>query len=242
MKAWFFVLMFSSLAHAQGRAPTDPIYASCMLTIGSLSSVSGSPSYLRLRWEIEALAFAQESVTTMEHGLEEFKAADTPSLALSSIITSHNEGRDYLWCAAAVMDRYKPTADDDRLIKRLLVQGYNQEAQVAIDVLADMKKQYLGTGQQTKAATLKHAEHLSAIHALQMEAGESLVEMTTMSLMLAVDLSDVKAKNTAKTLMSCEEFKDLRTRSDALMKREDSIYRQNASLFLKFIDGHECKR
>jgi hypothetical protein len=243
MKALLFALGLCSICGSQARLLAQASPVGCDMTLVSVSTASGSTAYMRLRYQIEALAAAESGVTSLKQGLEELNTAPTPSLALSSVITSTNESRDALRCAAAVIAKYSPTNDTDKTIGETLILAYNQEAEVTMDLQASAKKRFLaGTAEQTNAETVKEAEHLSARAATQKEAAESLLEATTMSLILAVDLTDPAAKTTAKSLLSCNEFGDLRTRSSAVSKAEKSAYTDCASLFITFLDGHECRQ
>ena len=232
------VVAFSATARAEDIPP------GCVMNLVSLASatVSGSPSYIRLRYEIEALSSAQRGVTSMSQGLKEFKAASEPTAALTTIITSTNDANDALHCSAAIMEKYTPTSDDDRVIKGLMIQAFNQEATVVIDLQADIKRKILiAVGQSTQTTDVaKEAETMSAMQAKQSDAAESLMMAVSESLMMAVDLSDMKAKNTVKTVLSCGEFKELKKKSAAVMNGETSAYHDDASLFVSFLNGHEC--
>jgi hypothetical protein len=243
MKAFLLTLAFCSTCHAQGRLLAQTAPVGCGITLASITMTSGSSSYLRLRYELEALTTAQDAVTSMNHGLQEFNAETSPSLALSSLITGTNEAHDALRCAAAVIAKYPSERDTDQTIKGVLTLAYNQEASVMMDLQKDLKKRFpTSTERPTHTATVRDAEHLSAMTATQKSAADSLLLGTTMSLMLAVDMSDPTAKDTAKTLLSCNEFEDLRTRSAALLKSDASAYTNCASLFITFLDGHECRQ
>lgn len=86
----------------------------------------------------------------------------------------------------------------------------------------------------------KNAEARSAMEAKQNDAAESLMMAVTESLLLSVDLSNMHAKNTVKTVLSCGEFKDLRKESAAILGGGKSAYRNGASLVVDFLNGHEC--
>ncbi len=230
---------------ADGRpVHAESVPSGCAFHWISVAEVSGSPAYVRLRYEIEALASAQAGVTSMVQGLKEFKTASEPSMALSAMITSTNDGNDALHCSAAIMDRYTPTGVDDGVIKALLIQVFNEEATVLMATQADVKKKILvAVGQSSQTSDVaQDAENMSAMQAKQKDAAESLTMAFSESLMLAVDLSDMKAKNTAKTTLSCGELKDLQKKSAAIVSnRDSSIYHDDASLFNSFLNAHECK-
>jgi hypothetical protein len=212
-----------------------------MYLVSVASVVSGSPSYVRLRYEIEALASAQEGVKSMDQGLKDLKVSTELYSGLSAVITSTNDANDSLRCAAAVMGHYAAKGDDDRTIRTLLMQGFNQEAGIALDMQDDIKRKLLGAvNQSTANDALKEAERMSAIQAKQKYAGESLTLAVSASLLMAVDLSNTKAKNTTKTMLSCSEFEDLRKKSAAIMNGPESTYSDDASLFTSFFNSHEC--
>jgi hypothetical protein len=214
----------------------------CAVNLISIATVSGSSSYVRLRYEIEALWSAQQGVASMSQGLKEFKAASEASTGLSAIITGTNDANDALHCSAIVMEKYTAANDDDRVIRGLMIQAFDQEATAVIDLQGDIKRKILiAVGQSDqKTDVAKDAEVMSAMQAKQKYAAESLLMAVEESLMLAVDLSNMKAKNTAKTTLSCSEFKDLRKKSSAITNGEKSTYRDDASLFIVFLNSHEC--
>jgi hypothetical protein len=231
------VLALSATARAQAVPP------GCVANVISLATISGSPSYVRLRYEIEALGSAQQGVASMGQALKEFKAATTPTTALSALISGTNDAINALHCSAFIMEKYKPTGDHDRvIITGLMVQAFNQEADALVWLQADTKSTILrAVGQDHTTPDIgKNAEARSAMEAKQNDAAESLMMAVTESLLLSVDLSNMHAKNTAKTVLSCGEFKDLRKESTAIMGRGTSAYRNGASLVVDFLNGHEC--
>jgi hypothetical protein len=230
------VVSLSVTARAQAVPP------GCVVHVISLATISGSPSYVRLRFEIEALGSAQRGVASMGQALKEFKAATTPTTALSALISGTNDANNALHCAAFIMGKYKPTGDDDRVIQGLMVQAFNQEAEALVWLQDDTKRTLLrALGQDHTTPDIgKEAEARSAMEAKQNEAAESLMMAVTQSLLLSVDLSNMHAKNTVKTILSCGEFKDLRKESIAVMGRGTSAYRNSASLVVDFLNGHEC--
>jgi hypothetical protein len=217
-------LALSALACATAHAQDIP--AGCVANVISLATISGSPSYVRLRYEIEALGSAQQGVASMLQGLKEFKTATTPTTALSALITGTNDANNALHCSASIMGKYKPTDDHDRVMQELMVQAFNQEATAILWLQDDTKETILrAVGQDHTTPDIgKNAEARSAMEAKQNEAAESLMMAVTESLMLSVDLSNMKAKNTVKTMLSCGEFKDLRKQSAAVMSGGTSTY------------------
>jgi hypothetical protein len=140
------------------------------------------------------------------------------------------------------MDRYSPTGEDDRVIQGLMVQAFNQEAAVVRGLQADIKRKVSAAlGQpDTKVDVVADAEKMSEMQAAQKYAGESLMMSVEESLMLAVDLSNMKAKNAARTTLTCNEFRELKNKSAAIISEHESAYRDDASLFMTFLNGHEC--
>jgi hypothetical protein len=230
------VMALSATARAQAVPP------GCVASVISLATISGSPSYVRLRFEVEALGSAQQGVASMGDALKEFNAATTPTTALSALITGTNDAVNALHCSAFIMGKYKPTDADDRVIAGLMKQGFDQEAEALVWLQGDTKRSILrAVGEDhTKRDIGKSAEARSAMEAKQNDAAESLMMAVIESLLLSVDLSNMQAKNTVKTVLSCDEFQDLRKESTAIQGEEKSAYRNSASLVVDFLNGHEC--
>lgn len=256
MKTFLSVLVTFSVVAMSVTVRAEGLPEGCSYSMISLASVSGSPAYVRLRYEIEALSSAQQSVELMHQGIKDYTAASEASTKLSAIITSTNDASNALLCSAAIMDRYKSTDKDDTVIKELMVQAFGTESNVVMGLQADLKRQILiAVGQaDPKTDVAKDAENQSQMTEAQNHAAESLTIAVTESLLKSVDMSDPKAKNTAKLLISCSEFKDLRKesaavmgggtrayRGTAVMGGERSAYRDDAGLFVSFLNGHECK-
>jgi hypothetical protein len=64
----------------------------------------------------------------------------------------------------------------------------------------------------------------------QAHAAESLTIAVTESLLKSVDMSNSKAKNTAKLVLSCSEFKDLRKESASVMGGGTRAYRGDTAV------------
>lgn len=235
-------MVLSSVVSLSVTARAQAVPPGCAVHVISLPTVSGSPSYVRLRYEIEALGSAQEGVASMGDALKEFNAATTATTALSALITGTNDAVNALHCSAYIMGNYKPTDADDRVIAGLMKQGFNQEAEALVWLQGDTKRSLLrAVGEDhTKPNIGKGAEARSAMEAKQNDAAESLMMAVTESLLLSVDLSNMQAKNTVKTVLSCDEFKDLQKESTAILGEEKSAYRNSASLVVDFLNGHEC--
>jgi hypothetical protein len=192
----------------------------------------------------------------MHQGIKDYTAASQASTKLSAIITSTNDASNALLCSASIMERYKSTDKDDKVIKGLMVQAFGTESNVIIGLQADLKRKILiAVGQaDPKTDVAKDAENQSQMTEAQAHAAESLTIAVTESLLKSVDMSNPKAKNTAKLVLSCSEFKDLRKESasvmgggtrayrgdTAVMGGEKSTYRDDAALFVSFLNGHEC--
>jgi hypothetical protein len=52
-----------------------------------VGNVSGSQSYVRLRYEVEALSTAQESLTGMDAALKDSDGSTSPTMELAAMIT-----------------------------------------------------------------------------------------------------------------------------------------------------------
>ncbi|WP_433965158.1 hypothetical protein [Tunturiibacter gelidiferens] len=191
---------------------------------------------------MRALGTAQEAVTALVTGMEGLKSEAAPSVAMSSAFTGTQEARNKLHCAAYLISRYKAVDKDDETVKSLLIVAYNQEAAVVSDLERHIKEQFLRSdSQSTQAAAVKDAERITAMNALQHEAALNIAEATTFSLMLSVDRSDPAAKNTAQTVLACDQYADLKKSSAALAGDTKSAYTNAASLFVSFLDGHKCR-
>jgi hypothetical protein len=204
--------------------------------------INGSPAYVRLRYLLAALNSGQDAVIEMAAGLDSFKSATNLTSGLSSLLTGTHQAHDSLLCAVSIADRYKPTDKDDDNARYITIVAFNQEAKVISEMEARIKEQVVRpVKDQTAAVQLKDAEQMTAMTSLQQEAADSLLQVTSLSLMETVDVSDPSAKNTSQTLLSCTEFEDIRKRSTELSHGAKSAYSDAASLFVSFVDGHKCK-
>ena len=82
---------------------------------------------------------------------------------------------------------------------------------------------------------------MTAIGSLQNEATSSLVELTTLSLLLSVDDSNPNAKNTRQTVIPCAKYPSLLKDSKVLARQTKSAYTDSASIFVMFLEGRKCK-
>jgi hypothetical protein len=165
---------------------------------------------------------------------------------LAGIITGMNQAHDSLACAAYVMGQYRPTEEDDKNIRAILVSVFNREANSVTDTMAHSKEQLLrSTSQQSNAVKLRDAERISARTALQNQAAMDLLEATTFSLLRAVDVSDSHAKTAEYLTMSCDERADLLTRSATLADANNgagkSAYTTPATFVQKVLNEHKCR-
>ena len=176
---------------------------SCEINLMGLGNVSGSQAYVRLRYEVEALTAAQESLAGMDAALKDLDDSTSPTMGLAGMITGMNQAHDSLTCASYIVGQYRPPTQDDETTSAILVSVFNREANCVSDSLAHGKEQLLrSASQQSNATKLKDAERISARTAAQNQAATDLLEVTTFSLLRAVDTSDAHAKTAEYLAMS----------------------------------------
>lgn len=117
MKLFKLSALLLSGAALSVTARAESVPPGCVAHVILLATISGSPSYVRLRFEVEALGSAQQGVSSMGQALKEFKAAITPTTALSALITGTNDANNALQCSAYIMGKYKLTGDHDQVIQ-----------------------------------------------------------------------------------------------------------------------------
>lgn len=128
----------------------------------ALGNVSDSEAYVRLRYEVEALTAAQESLAGMDAALRDLDDSTNPTMGLAGMITGMNQAHDSLSCAAYIVGQYRPVTADDETTKAILISVFNREANCVSDSLADSKEQILrSASQQSNATKLKDAERIS---------------------------------------------------------------------------------
>jgi len=216
--------------------------ASCGGALISEATIVGDIPYKRLAIQLEALRSAQNGVSAMAAGIAELKTETIPSLAISSLFIGTKQAHDALLCSAFLIAKYKPVDKDDANARTLQITAYNQEAAAISDLETHMKRKFFRSEKdQSKATVLKDAEEMTAINSLQQEAAANLMETVAYALMMSVDLSDPNAKDTQQTVLSCEEFGELKAKSAAFSNETKSAYTDSASLFAAFLDGHKCK-
>lgn len=216
---------------------------SCAFALGSVNTLQGPVAYRRLAIQLEALQSAQDGVAALNLGLAHSKKEDTPALAMSDLFTGTEKAHDALICSASLIAMSKPTNEDDGFARTQLIVAYNQEAAAIADLEAHAKEQFLRTGENPSQATVeKDAEQISMMTRLQEGAASTLARMTVFSLMLAVDTSDLKAKDTRQTVLPCDTYQHLRVQSTRLANQTKSAYTVPASLIARFLSSHRCNR
>jgi hypothetical protein len=231
---------FGQSARLDGPPAEAP--PSCGINLASVSSVSGSVSYVRLRYEIEALNAAQESVDGLKMALKDFGSASNPTIALSSLITGVNQAHDSLLCASYLMGQYRPVDKDDKMIRAILISAFDREAATVTDLMAHTKEQFLRpANRQSNAVEFHDAERISAMNAQQNEAATDLLQTTTFSLLRAIDNSDPNAKSTEYLALSCDERMDLLAKNASLAQAEKSAYSTPGTFIQKVLSEHQCK-
>jgi hypothetical protein len=216
--------------------------SSCGLSLATLSSITGPPAYRRLAYQLRALESAEEAVTALQAGMKGLTKEQSPALGMSDLFTGTKQAHEALLCSASIVSKYVPVDDTDNTSRTLLIVAYNQEAAAIADLEAHSKEQFLRSeAEKTQAMQVKDAERMTAINLLQSEAASSLAEITTLSLLQAVDDSNPAATNTRQTLIPCSQYPNLLKESTALAQQTKSAYTTPASLFVKFLGGHRCK-
>jgi hypothetical protein len=83
-----FVILpsYSQTQRPRYRKPSSSPPESCAVPLIQLHDVTGSNAYVRLRYVIEALSSAQESVTGMASSMKEFNAATDTANALAPLL------------------------------------------------------------------------------------------------------------------------------------------------------------
>lgn len=240
-------LLLPAFSYAQRlNQPPRQAPPSCEINLMGLGTVSGSQAYVRLRYEVEALTAAQESLAGMDAALKDLNDSTSPTMGLAGMISGMNQAHDSLTCAAYIVGQYRPVTKDDETTRAILISVFNREANCVSESLAHGKEQLLrSASQQSNATKLKDAERISARAASQNKAATDLLEITTFSLLHAVDTSDAHAKMAEYLAMSCYERSDLLTRSAALADAntggEKSAYTTPATFVQKVLTEHKCR-
>lgn len=216
---------------------------SCGLSLANTEMIKGSLPYVRLRFELAALSSAQEGTAGLKDGIDALNTEAAPTVAISSVFTGIDQSYDALRCSASIIGKYHPVDSDDETIRTLLIVAFNQEAAATTDLRAHIKEQLLRQAKDnTPAIQVKDAERITAMNALQREAAETILQAVSLSLMESVDLSDPSAKDTVQTVLTCDEFDDLKSRSLPPLPDHKTAYTDAVSLFVSFLEGHKCKK
>lgn len=215
---------------------------SCGLSLAGLSRVTGPPAYQRLAYQLKALQIAQEAVSALQAARTGLLKERSPELGMAALFTGSEQAHDDLLCSASIIAKYAPVDETDSTTRALLIIASNQEAAAIADLEAHTKEKFLRSGADvTPAMQVRDAERMTAITSLQSEAASTLVETTTLSLLLSVDDSNPNAKDTKQTLIPCMQYPALLKESTVLAQQTKSAYTDSASLFVKFLGEHKCK-
>ena len=225
------------------RKPPAQLPPSCsMIVISSLTTMTGSEPYRSLRFEIEALELAQQSVDSVNKAVKESNAENTDAAsAMASLLQGMEESRNKLECAAYVAGQWHPKDEDLRPAAEMLIVVYNRKARVAIEVLAHTKERFVRPdGAQNKAVLMRDAERIASMNAEQTESTTDLVDITGVSLMKSLDLSDPSAKTVEYLAMTCSEREDLLSRIKNFGGDQTSDYAKIADMIQTALAGHKC--
>jgi hypothetical protein len=215
--------------------------SSCYLPLAGLGSVTGPVAYQRLAYQLKALQSAQGAISALQAGVTGLKKEVRPTLGMAALFNNTEQAHDALLCSALIIAKYTPVDKTDNDARTLLIVAYNQEAAAIANLEAHSKERFLRSEQDTQATLLKDAERLTAINTLQNEAASTLAEITSLSLLLSVDDSDPKAKDTKQTLIPCSQYPALLKQSTDLSHQTKSAYTESASFFVVFLEGRKCE-
>jgi hypothetical protein len=204
-----------------------------------LKNVDGSFTYRRLKYQIEALKLGQDAVDSLGHAYEDIQKANDISSLLSSMLPATDEAKDDYSCAAYIA-QISPAAADDKAFTDILAKAYETEASVVNDIVAHTKEQMLRNSPPTKAQQVHDAERSAARTKRQNEAATNILEMTTYTLLLSVDVSDKKAKTTEYLAMTCAEKADLERSVESLATKSESAFTTPATFVKKVLTEHKC--
>lgn len=247
---WLAYRAYMLLPIAVGAQTSEPHYeippamppSSCGLALAELSSTTGPSAYQRLAYQLKALQSAQNSVSALKAGITGLTKKESPALGMSALFTGTKQAHDALLCSASIIAKYTPVDETDSNTRTLLIVAYNQEAAAIADLEAHSKEQFLRSeADRTQAAQVKDAERMTAMNSLQSEAASTLAQMTSLSLLLSVDSSDLNAKDTKQTLIPCSQYPALPRQSTALSKQTKSAYTDSAAFFVTFLERRKCK-
>jgi hypothetical protein len=233
----------SNAPHRAARKLSSPIVAppsSCGLPIASLGQINGSLAYRRLKYEVEALKLGQEAVESLEHANEDIqKATDITSL-LSSMLPATDEAKDLYACAAYVV-QIAPSEAENKVFIAILADAYKAESSVVNDLTGHTKEKMLRNDQATKAQQVHDGERSAARTKKQNETATNILEVTTYTLLLSVDLTDKNAKTTEYLTMTCAEKSDLEDAVEELAGKPKSAFTVPATFIKKVLTEHKCR-
>lgn len=216
-----------------------PPSASCTLSVVSLKQINGSLAYRRLKYQIESLTLGQEAVDSLGKAYEEIQKANNITSLLSSMLPATDEAKDDYNCAAYIA-QISPTDADNKAYMRILANAYKAEASVIDDMVAHTKEQMLRNNPPTKAQQVHDAERSATRTKRQNEAATTILEMTTYTLLLSVDLSDKNAKTTEYLAMTCTEKADLESAIEKFAAKPESAFTTPATFIKKVLTEHKC--
>lgn len=214
----------------------------CDIHLVSIAMVSGSPSYVRLAFIAESLGSAQEAAEIMKKEIADIRAAKSLADLFEIQAQGSNEASGYLHCAADIASRYKPIDKDDVNLRLMLIAAFNQEAQAVIDLTASEKRRLLRPDPIAKnpQTASKDGEYLSKIYESQRDAASTILEASTLALLLAIAPSS-DGKTTSGLQMTCSERSNLLQKVESISKGTDTAYSQDAGVIKDALSNHQCK-
>ncbi len=218
---------------------TTPSFCNAFLI--NAAQISGSRSYVRLKFELEALEAAQASHIAFQKTIVDMKSTD-PTLVFGAILTGEKDSRDALNCAAIVMDRYKPENKDDDLVRVVTATAFLREREADGGLFESTKQRVLQIGSKfTKQKELTRAQHLTKLSSAKKDAANDLMLTTQASLMNAMDTSGPGSEQVKDMLLSCSERRDLIESARDLAKSDESAYQEAADLIVYALQRYGCK-
>lgn len=216
---------------------------SCGIPLASVSSATGSDTYLRLRYLVQALITAQDSVGVLSDAVEELNKASTPALALAPLLSGSVQAEASLRCSAYLINTFQPHDSDDKMIKVILIDSFNREADTILKLKEHTKEQFLrsAASSQSRSTQFHDAERMASMTKVQHEAAENLLQTTSFILAKSVDMSDANAKTTPFLSLTCKEYADLVERLSIFENAEKSAYSDCGSLVRNVVNEHKCR-
>jgi hypothetical protein len=241
------VLCLSSVAFGQIKHPKSPFEVDkipppfCNIHLVSLAMVNGSPSYVRLAFIAESLASAQTAAETMKKEIADIKTAKSWAALFEVQAQAADEAVGDLHCAAQIAFRYKPTDKDDENVRLMLIASFNQEAQAVIDLTASEKRRLLRSDPVAKNPQIasKDADELSNIYESQRDAASTILQASTLAILLAIAPSP-DGLTTSGLNITCSERSDLLQRVESTSKGTKTAYSQDAGIIKVALTEHHC--